>query len=203
MATRKPKVGDPAIIDGCESKVTFVGPRRVDFKCLERLDYEAEVAELRAMPTDTEKVRKEFQAKGRVGPLETAATEAKEKFMAEHEAKMPSMAERHRLVLHGHILPGGQRTSASPGKVYWIEHSKAWTCFGRLLSRAEVVKTHVDKSGVVCDTHDRHGDCIVIEQSVRKRYKIHRKVHKGVSHPFDPAHEIAAHIAHVTTTAEA
>lgn len=203
MAHRKPKVGDPAIIDGCECKITFVGAERVDFKCLERLAYEVRVAELRAMPTDTEKVRKEFQAKGRAGPLEEAATEAKAKFMAEHEAKMPPMAERHRLVLHGQILPGGQRTSASPRKVYWVEHSGAWTCFGRLLSRAEVVKTHVDKGGVVCDTLDEHGDCIVIEQSPRKRARIHRKVHKGVSHPFDPAHEIAAHIAHVTATAEA
>ena len=199
MATRKPKVGDPAIIDGHECEITFVGPKRVDFKCLERLAYEARVEELRAMPTDTEEVRKEFQAKGRAGPLEAAANEAKEKFTAELAAKMPPMAERHRLVLHGQILPGGQRTSASPGKVYWVEHSKAWTCFGRLLSRAEVVKTHVDKSGVVCDTLDEHGECIVVKQSDRKRYGIHRKVHKGVSHPFDPAHEIAAHIAQVTT----
>lgn len=203
MATRKPKAGDRAIIDGCDAEITFVGAERVDFKCLERLAYEAEVAALRGMPTDTEEVRKEFQAKGQTGPLEAAANQAKEKFMAEHEAKMPPMAERHRLVGHGHILPGGQRTSARPDQVYWVEHSKAWTCFGRLLSRAEVVKTHVDESGVVCDTLDEHGDCIVLEQSDRKRHGIHRKLHKGVSHPFDPAHEIAAHIAHVTTTAEA
>lgn len=201
MATRKPKVGDAAIIDGCECRITFVGAERVDFKCLERLDYEARIAELRAMPTDTEEVRKEFQKKGQTGPLEAAANAAKEAFMAEHEAKMPSMAERHRLVSHGHVLPGGQRTSAAPDKVYWVEHSKAWTCFGRLLSRAEVVETHVDDNGVVCDTHDENGECIVLEQSDRKRFGIHRKLHKGVSLPFDPAHEIAAHLANTPVEA--
>ena len=199
MPTRKPKVGDAAIIDGCECRITFVGPKRVDFKCLERLEYEERVEKIRAMPTDTDEVRKKFQKDGQLGPLEAAANAAKEKFMAEHEAKMPPMPERARLVGHGHIMPGGQRTSSDPGKVYWVEHSKAWTCFGRLLSRAEVVKTHKDKNGVICDTLDEHGDCIVLEQSDRKRAKIH----KVMGQKFDPLHEIAAHIAHVTTTVEA
>jgi hypothetical protein len=199
MPTRKPKVGDAAIIDGCDCEITFVGPGRVDFKCLERLEYEAKIAELRAMPMDTEEVRKEYQKKGQAGPLEAAANAAKEEFMAEHNAKLPPMAERQRLVSHGCIMPGGQRTSAHPKKVYWVEHAGAWTCFGRLLSRAEVVKTHVDDNGVICDTHDEHGECIVTEQSDRKRYRIHRKQGQA----FDPAHEIAAHIAHATTTAKA
>ncbi len=202
MPTRKPKVGDAAIIDGCECKIAFVGPERVDFKCLERLEFEEKLAELRAMPTDDEDVRKEYQKDGQAGPLEVAKNKAKEAFMAEHEAKLPPMVERHRLVGHGHVLPGGQRTSSAPAKVYWVEPAKAWTCFGRLLSRAEVVETH-EVNGVTCDKHDEHGDCIVLEQSDRKRMGIHRKVHKGVSMPFDPAHEIAAHVALTSTTVEA
>ena len=175
-----------------------MGTERVDFKCLERLEYEEKIAELRAMPTDTEEVRKEFQKKGQAGPLEAAKNAAKEKFMAEHEAKMPSLEERHRLVGHGHVLPGGQRTSASPDKVYWVEYSEAWSCHGRLLPRADVVKTHV-VGGVICDVHDEDGECIMLAPSVRRRAKIHRVI----GQKYDPMNEIAAHIAHATTTAEA
>ena len=212
MASRKPKAGDAGIIDGCECKISFVGPDRVDFKCLERLKYEEELTALRAMPTDTEEVRKEYQKKGQAGPLEVAANKAKEKFVAAHEAKLPPMVERHRLVLHGHILSGGQRTSAHPRKVYWVPHAKAWTAMGRLLSRAEVVETHevdgvihdthYDNEGNVCE-HGEDGDCKVLEQSDRKRMHIHRKVIGGVSMPFDPAHEIAAHVALSSATGEA
>lgn len=185
MATRKPKVGDPAIIDGGPAVLTAVTADTVEFKCPERVALEATIAELRAMPTGTEEEA-------------AAANAAKEKFQAEHEAKMPPMKERVRLVGHGHALPGGTVTKASPGQVFWVEHSKAWSCYGRLLSRADVVKTYV-VDGKVCDEHDEHGECIMVAPSVRRQAKIHRVIGQA----YDPKHEIATHIAHVTTTLEA
>ena len=122
MTTRKPKVGDAALIDGGPAEISAVTAEYVEFKCPERIAFEARIAELRAMPTGTEEAA-------------AVANAAKEKFRAEHEAKMPPLEERARLVSHGHALPGGTVTKASPKQVFWVAYSEAWSCHGRLLPR--------------------------------------------------------------------
>ncbi len=185
MATRKPKVGDAAIIDGGPAVVTAVNPEFVEFKCPERIALEERIARLRAMPQETEEEQ-------------IASNAAKVKFMAEHETKMPSEAERIRLVSHGHALPGGMMTKANPSQVFWVGYSEAWSCNGRLLPRADIVKTHV-VNGVVCDVHDENEECIIIAPSVRRQAKIHRRMGEA----YNPRNEIAAHIAHITDGVEA
>ena len=185
MAPSKPKVGDAAIIDGGPAVVTAVTADAVEFKCPERIAFEERVAELRAMPTGTEEGA-------------AAANTAKEAFQAEHDAKMPPMEERIRLVRHGHALPGGTVTKASPSQLFWIEYSSAWSCHGRLLPRADTPKTEIIE-GHICDVHDEDGNCLLIEESVRRKAKLHRKVGEA----YDPLNEVAAHIAYVTSGVEA
>lgn len=66
--------------------------------------------------------------------------------------------------------PTGTRTWCTRDQLIWVVYSNVWSCYGRLLPR--------DDSG----------------NSVRDRAKLHRIM----GEPYDPAHEIACHIAHVT-----
>jgi hypothetical protein len=180
MAARKPKVGDAAIIDGEECQITAINDKTTEFKCLERLAMEEEVAALRAMPFGT----KEEQA---------ASNTAKEKWMAEYDAAIGDKGERARLAGHGHTGHGcgGTVTAGRNDMVFFVEPAQAWSLYGRLLPRADIVETHT-VDGVVCDKHDENGDCIILTPSVRRRAGIHRVQGQA----YDPLLEVAAHVAH-------
>ena len=180
MAARKVKVGDKAIIDGEECRITGVTDKQVEFKCLERLIMEGEIADLRAMPQGTDQEQ-------------ATCNQAKEDWAQQHEAKIGDRTERHRLAEHGHTGAGcgGTVTWARKDLVYYVEPASAWTANGRLLPRADIVETHL-VDGVICDKHDENGECIMLEPSVRRRANIHRVA----GQPYDPILEVAAHVAH-------
>ena len=185
MTTRKPKVGDAAIIDGGPAVITAVSPTSIEFKCPERVERDARIAELRAMPRGTE-------------GEEAAANAAKEEFMAEHQAKLDAVGDadyRKLLANHGHALPGGTVMVASPGQVFWVEFSKAWAANGRLLPRADVVETEV-VDGRVREVKNKKGEPVITEPSVRREAKLFRKQGQD----YNPLREVAAHIAHVSQT---
>ncbi len=181
MAARKPKVGDPAIIDGEECRITNVGDKQTTFKCMERIARDEELVALRALPFDTE----EEQA---------LANAAKQKWMDAMDAKIGDKAERNRLANHGHTGHGcgGTVTWARNSMVFYVEPAQAWSVHGRLLPRADIVQTHLDENGVICDDHDENGECIMLTASVRRRAKLHRVSGQA----YDPLREVAAHVAH-------
>ena len=180
MAPRKPKVGDAAIIDGAPAVIAVLDGDTVEFHDEARVALLARLAEIRAMED----------------PAETES--AKNALMAEHEAELTALFEQHadgllagmqgttptemkqRLVECGHTLPGGSATLCSLGQLIWVEYSKAWSCYGRLLERCED-----------CAVPDAKGK----PSSVRSRAKIHRVQGQA----YDPMREVAAHIAHLTT----
>lgn len=133
MATRKPKVGDPAIIDGMPAVIAIIEGDTVEFHDEDRQAAVAQVMAIRALSEEDQKMaRAEF-------------------------AMNPTP-------------PSGTRTWALKKQVFWVGFSECWSCFGRLLSKAE----------------DRDDG-----SSIRSRAGLHRIADQ----PYDPTNEIAQHIA--------
>ncbi len=181
MATRKPKVGDAAIIDGSPYVLAEISDKSVEFHCLHRAALRAELAEVRAI---------EDPAK---------AQEAKEAFMEKHEFEPMDQDMKVRLQEcgHNHLIPGGSSFYCTPDKVFWVAYGDGtWSAFGRLLERNQELDSEfhtIEEYLAICLTEDKTPDPNY-GTSVKSRAKLFR--HAG--QPYDPTREVAAHIAHVS-----
>lgn len=131
MAAKKPKVGDPAIIDGTPCVVARIDAKGIEIHDEQRVTALARVAEIQAMPPDE-------------------AAKAKAAFEL-------------------NPMPTGTAYFGALVRIMWVKYSEAWSLHGRLLSHAQ----------------DESGRSVWSRAQVRKR----------MGEPYDPAHEIAAHIA--------